>query len=275
MHICHYCVLNSKSLIKLSTISNCLPVNDTAANLLTANIPTTSLSTTAPNNLLAATTSNILTAAIINLSIPNISPNSAKSSYYDIRKPKIQNYSKLKISNSCLSTNSQLFLSTNRITFLEFENWNYLSLLVTPENAQPNEPETNLQSTLTSNILLAAVTENKSLAAIFPFELEETINPSLFSGAALEKKPITAMYTNAKVNGYFIKLILDSGSAGSIITRQLIDQLGYQVDHAASTRIITADGVTKTPIKEIDNFSIKINDIIVPIKVLVMKATQY
>ncbi|KAG9291292.1 hypothetical protein G9A89_021794 [Geosiphon pyriformis] len=36
-------------------------------------------------------------------------------------------------------------------------------------------------------------------------------------GAALEEKLITAMYTNAKINGQVIKLILDSGSAGSII----------------------------------------------------------
>ncbi|KAG9302189.1 hypothetical protein G9A89_020623 [Geosiphon pyriformis] len=70
-------------------------------------------------------------------------------------------------------------------------------------------------------------------------------------------KPITAMYTNAKVDGQAIKLILDS------------------VDCAASARIITANGTTKTPIGEIDNFPIEVNGIIVPIKVLVMEATQY
>ncbi|KAG9288537.1 hypothetical protein G9A89_006033 [Geosiphon pyriformis] len=36
-----------------------------------------------------------------------------------------------------------------------------------------------------------------------------------------------------------------------------------------------ADGATKTPISEIDDLPIKINSIIVPIKVFVMKATQY
>ncbi|KAG9287783.1 hypothetical protein G9A89_017378 [Geosiphon pyriformis] len=151
---------------------------------------------------------------------------------------------------------------------------NYLSLLVIPEDAITNSSESNpLQTTLTNNILPAMVTKNESLIAIFPFKLEETINPPLFSGAALKKKPITAMYTNVKVDGHFIKLILDSGLAGSIITRQLMDQLDHQVDHAASARIITADGMTKTLIKEIDNFPIKVNGIIVPIKVLVMEAT--
>ncbi|KAG9287476.1 hypothetical protein G9A89_023848 [Geosiphon pyriformis] len=61
------------------------------------------------------------------------------------------------------------------------------------------------------------------------------------------------MYTNTRVDGHPIKLILDTASA----------------------RIITANGATKTPIGEIDDFPIEINGIIVPIKVLVMNATQY
>ncbi|KAG9293898.1 hypothetical protein G9A89_019236 [Geosiphon pyriformis] len=150
---------------------------------------------------------------------------------------------------------------------------NYLSLIVTPKDTKPNHPENNQQPPLISNILSAIFTKNKTLAAIFPFELEETVNPLLFSGAALEKKPITVMYTDAKVNGHSIKLILDSGSAGSIITKQLMNQLGCQVDCAASARIIIADRATKTPIGKIDDFPIEINGITIPIKVLVMKAT--
>ncbi|KAG9284388.1 hypothetical protein G9A89_023645 [Geosiphon pyriformis] len=125
---------------------------------------------------------------------------------------------------------------------------------------------------LTSNILPATISNNKSLAAIFPFELEKTIPVSLFSEAALNTKPITTMYTNMKVDGHVIKLILDSGSANSIIIRQLMNQLGRQVDHATSARIITTDGATKTSIGKINDFPIKINGIIVLIKVLVMEA---
>ncbi|KAG9297219.1 hypothetical protein G9A89_019500 [Geosiphon pyriformis] len=123
---------------------------------------------------------------------------------------------------------------------------NYLSLLITPEDAISSKQETN-QKPLTCNILPAASTEDESLVAIFPFELEKITSVPLFSGAALDTKPITMMYTNAKVN----------------------------VDQAASTRIITADGATKTPIGKIDNFPFKVNSIIVLIKVLVIKATQY
>ncbi|KAG9291299.1 hypothetical protein G9A89_021801 [Geosiphon pyriformis] len=83
------------------------------------------------------------------------------------------------------------------------------------------------------------------------------------------------MYTDTKVDGHSIKLILDSKLAGSIITRQFINQLGYQVDCTTSARIIIAYRMTKTPIGEIDNLPIKVNGIIVPIKVLVIETTQY
>ncbi|KAG9299848.1 hypothetical protein G9A89_003392 [Geosiphon pyriformis] len=100
---------------------------------------------------------------------------------------------------------------------------NYLSLLVTTEDAQPNNLETNQQPTLTSNILPATITKNKLLDAIFLFKLKKPLITPLFSGATLEEKPITAMYTDAKVDGHSIKLILNSGSADSIITKQFID----------------------------------------------------
>ncbi|KAG9305892.1 hypothetical protein G9A89_016544 [Geosiphon pyriformis] len=102
--------------------------------------------------------------------------------------------------------------------------------------------KTNQQTTLTSNISSATIIENESLDAIFPFELEELLTTLLFSGAVLEEKSITAMYINVKVNSHFIKLILD-------------------IDCAASTRIITADETTKTPIGKIDDFPIEVNGV--------------
>ncbi|KAG9292787.1 hypothetical protein G9A89_006348 [Geosiphon pyriformis] len=135
---------------------------------------------------------------------------------------------------------------------------NYLSLLVTPEDALTNNPAFAQKQPLISNILPATITEDESLAAIFSFEFEKTAAMPLFSGAALKTKPITAMYTDTKVEEQSIKLILDSNSAGT-----------------ASTRIITADGATKTLISEIDDFPFEVNDIMTPIKVLVMEATQY
>ncbi|KAG9301409.1 hypothetical protein G9A89_018081 [Geosiphon pyriformis] len=165
---------------------------------------------------------------------------------------------KLEIVNGGLLTDFQFHGTTIRILTTEFGHWNYLSLLVIPEDVPSNNSETTQKQSLTNNIPLATITNDKSLAAIFPFELKKTTLVPLFSEATLNTKPITIMYTNVKVNGHVIKLILDSRSAGSIITRQLMDQLA-----------------TKTPIGEIDNFPFEVNGIIILIKVLVMEATQY
>ncbi|KAG9304206.1 hypothetical protein G9A89_019768 [Geosiphon pyriformis] len=218
--------------LPLLTISSELLTYDAAATISTTSILNTNLSTDNTSKLLATATIYLLAAASGNISAPTNSNTTTELISKQNPKAKIDP-TKLKI--------------------------NYLSLLVTPEDAQPNNPETNQHSTLTSKILPATITENKSLNAIFPFELKEPSTTLLFSGAILEEKPIITMYTNVKVDNHVIKLILDS----------------HQVDHAASVHIITADGVTKTPIGKIDNFPFEVNDIITPIKVLMIEATQY
>ncbi|KAG9288985.1 hypothetical protein G9A89_015534 [Geosiphon pyriformis] len=125
-----------------------------------------------------------------------------------------------------------------------------------------------------SNIPPATITEDTTLAVIFSFDINNLNTHSLFSGAAINQdKPIMALYTDARVRGIDIKLILDSKSASSIIMKQLMDQLGRQVDRAATARIITVDGNTKTPIGEIDNFPFEINRIQISTKVLVIEAS--
>ncbi|KAG9295141.1 hypothetical protein G9A89_006122 [Geosiphon pyriformis] len=209
MHICHYCdkqghiqinchqLLNSESSIKLNTISNYLLANDAAINLSTISISSFNLSTNGPN-LSVTATGNISTTTANNLSTPNDSDPATKLTGHQ--------------TGSC-QWNSGTGNPQNP------NSQNYLSLLVTPENASPsNQKSTQKQQTRTSNILPATVTNDKLLNTIFPFEFEELSTMSLFSGAALENKPVTIIYTDAKIDGHLIKLILDSGLAGSIIT---------------------------------------------------------
>ncbi|KAG9294590.1 hypothetical protein G9A89_008069 [Geosiphon pyriformis] len=120
------------------------------------------------------------------------------------------------------------------------------------------------------------IAENANLFDIFSFEFEANESPFLLSNTvANEQKAITAMYTEAEVEGKPIRLILDSGSARSIITYQLMQQLKRNVDRPAQTVIITADGMKKTPMGEIDNFLFTLDGITIPVKVLVMDASQY
>ncbi|KAG9290001.1 hypothetical protein G9A89_010307 [Geosiphon pyriformis] len=65
--------------------------------------------------------------------------------------------------------------------------------------------------------------------------------------AANEQKVITAMYTKAEVEGKAI----------------------------SQTVIVTANGMKKTPVREIDNFPFTFDGITIPVKVLVMDAPQY
>ncbi|KAG9293511.1 hypothetical protein G9A89_005514 [Geosiphon pyriformis] len=125
-------------------------------------------------------------------------------------------------------------------------------------------------------ILSAQIAQNANLSDIFPFEFEANESPFLLSNAAVnEQKAITVMYTEATVEGKPIYLILDSGSAGSIITYQLMQQLKQNIDRPAQTVIVTADSMKKTPVGKIDDFPFSIDGIIIPVKVLVIDALQY
>ncbi|KAG9289368.1 hypothetical protein G9A89_007929 [Geosiphon pyriformis] len=133
----------------------------------------------------------------------------------------------------------------------------------------------NLSYTPTT-ISPAKIAENANLSDIFPFEFEANESPFLLSNAAAnEQKTITAMYTEAEVKGKTIHLILNSRSAESIIIYQLIQQLKRNIDRPAQTVIITADGMKKTPVGEINNFLFTLNGITISVKVLVIDASQY
>ncbi|KAG9305662.1 hypothetical protein G9A89_022584 [Geosiphon pyriformis] len=152
------------------------------------------------------------------------------------------------------ATNPKAKTDTTKLKIINGSLSTDFHLLVTPEDAISNKSEAN-QKPLTNNIPPAIITEDKSLITIFFFEFEKPVEMLLFSGAALESKLIT-----------HIKLILNSGSASSC-----------QVDHAHYNKHTRAKKRSKTSgnIGKIDDLPIEINSIIVLIKVLVMKATQY
>ncbi|KAG9301805.1 hypothetical protein G9A89_003192 [Geosiphon pyriformis] len=213
------------------------------------NLSTTSIST---SNLLIIATSNLSATTPKNLSIP-INSDTAPKFNLELHKTGDWQWFSSNLPSRLCSRNSGTGATQN------LNSQNYLSLLVTLENATNTNLGFNQQLTLISNIPPATITEDKSLAAIFSFEIEKPSRVLLFSGATIKEKPIMAIYTDVKIDGYSIKLILNS----------------CRVDHAASARIITANGATKTPIGKIDDLSIEINGITVLIKVLVMEATQY
>ncbi|KAG9297170.1 hypothetical protein G9A89_019451 [Geosiphon pyriformis] len=114
---------------------------------------------------------------------------------------------------------------------------NYLTILKEQDfhHTAPSEGRATAQQQNPSytpiTIPPARITENANLSDIFPFKFETNESSFLLSNAATNKqKAITAMYTEAEVKEKTICLILDSGSAGSIITYQLMQQLKKNVD---------------------------------------------
>ncbi|KAG9302714.1 hypothetical protein G9A89_005188 [Geosiphon pyriformis] len=223
---------NSESLLESKSISIYLFANDAATNLSNTSI----------------STSNISTAATHNISTTTINSNTAT-------KPITQNWRLVIVVHQLIPSLSNQLLGSHQWSSGTGYNQNpsfqnYLSFLVIPKDAASSKQETN-QKPLIRNILSATSTKDKSLVAIFPFELEKITLVLLFSRATLDTKPITAMYTDVKVNGQDIKLILNNRSAGSIIIKQLMNQLGHQVDRTVSARIITANKTTKTLIGDV------------------------
>ncbi|PKB97166.1 hypothetical protein RhiirA5_384851, partial [Rhizophagus irregularis] len=85
----------------------------------------------------------------------------------------------------------------------------------------------------------------------------------------------TALYCDAMVKGTEIPLIIDSGAAGSIVSCQLLKDLKIPIDRPSTTMMINVNGERKRPLGEVLNFPITIQDVTVPINVVVTEAESY
>ncbi|KAG9298235.1 hypothetical protein G9A89_002723 [Geosiphon pyriformis] len=140
-------------------------------------------------------------------------------------------YTTLSVNNNRISLNNQLVLRNsvqprpnyyhtqpNYLTMPEERDFYHIALSEGRAAAQQQNSSHNH-----TTIPPAKIAENANFFNIFSFEFEANKSPFLLSNAAANKqKAITAMYTEAEVEGKTIHLILDSGSTGSIITYQLM-----------------------------------------------------
>ncbi|KAG9306736.1 hypothetical protein G9A89_004445 [Geosiphon pyriformis] len=168
----------------------------------------------------------------------------------------------LNIIHSIISSTSQKIVLRNSVQQKSTQFYTQPSKVAAPRSNSSN-----------NTIPPAQIVQNANLSDIFPFEFETNKSLFLLSNAAVnEQKAITAMYIKATIKRKPIQLILDSRSTGSIITYQLIQQLNQNVNRPIQTVIVTADGMKKTLVREINNFLFTIDGIIIPVKVLLFKA---
>ncbi|KAG9288476.1 hypothetical protein G9A89_015682 [Geosiphon pyriformis] len=131
---------------------------------------------------------------------------------------------RIAITVKSLATEKEIAESYNETN--KTEDFHHTALLEDRAAAQQQNP-----SYTPITILPARIAENANLSNIFFFEFKANESPFLLSNAAANKqKAITAIYTEAEVERKTICLILNSGSTGSIITYQLMQQLKRNVD---------------------------------------------
>ncbi|POG79864.1 hypothetical protein GLOIN_2v1869520 [Rhizophagus irregularis DAOM 181602=DAOM 197198] len=85
----------------------------------------------------------------------------------------------------------------------------------------------------------------------------------------------TAMYCDAMIKGKRIPLIVDTGAAGSIVTCQLLNDLGIAIDRPSAIVMINVNGEKKRPLGEVLDFPITVGGVTVPINVVVIDTESY
>ncbi|KAG9307683.1 hypothetical protein G9A89_023248 [Geosiphon pyriformis] len=145
---------------------------------------------------------------------------------YQVNNNRINSNNQLVPQNPAQPRPNHYYTQPSYLTIPEEQDFYHTSLSESRAAAQQQNP-----SYTSTTIPPARIAENANLSDIFSFEFEANESLFLLSNAAANKqKAITAMYTETEVEGKAICLILDSGSTGSIITYQLMQQLKRNVD---------------------------------------------
>ena len=91
-----------------------------------------------------------------------------------------------------------------------------------------------------------------------------------------QKKEVPrSMFCLAQVDNQTVQLILDSGSAGSVISQKFLQKLKRKIDKPSVINMIGINGDKKKALGEISNLPITIQNQVLPANVVVSEATGY
>ena len=85
----------------------------------------------------------------------------------------------------------------------------------------------------------------------------------------------TPVKCNIKIKDKPYQAIIDSGASISMISYQIIKELGLKIDTYSSSLILSATGPSIRPLGIIKNLPIEIEGITIPLNIEVMDATSY
>jgi deoxyuridine 5'-triphosphate nucleotidohydrolase len=90
-----------------------------------------------------------------------------------------------------------------------------------------------------------------------------------------DKQTFRSMYCTAQINGKWIHLILDSGSSGSVVTKNFLEEIGRTIDRKCEINMVGIHGEKRQPLGEVLDLPIQVQDAIIPVNVTVTEATDY
>jgi len=85
----------------------------------------------------------------------------------------------------------------------------------------------------------------------------------------------SALYCEASINHIKFPLIVDSGSAGSIISLKLLKDLDMEITQASKTVMVNVNGERRRPLGAVTNIPLNIQGCIIPMDAIVTDADSY
>jgi Retroviral aspartyl protease len=85
----------------------------------------------------------------------------------------------------------------------------------------------------------------------------------------------SALYCEASIKHIKFPLIVDSGSAGSIISLSLLKDLDMEITRASKTVMVNVNGERRRPLGAVLDIPLKIHDCIIPMDAIVTDANSY
>src|ERR1043165_4967476 len=90
-----------------------------------------------------------------------------------------------------------------------------------------------------------------------------------------EDEKSTALYCDASIKNIRIPLIIDSGSAGRIISLSLLKDLGFEIDRPSNTVMVNVNGERRRPLGAVTKIPLNIQGRIIPFNAIVTEAASY
>ena len=85
----------------------------------------------------------------------------------------------------------------------------------------------------------------------------------------------TSAYTTCQIEGCVVNAVIDTGAGGCLISKNLLDRLGWQIEKPTKMTFVTADGTTSVPLGKVEDVPVRFGEATIPVDAVVTEATSY